>query len=355
MKYLATLLVFLGFMGVSAASNAQITLSSGDYINSFTEVGTVTSFLASTPSQFVNVLATNGVNQTWDFTGKTYTQEATNASATIISPSQAPLNTDPDFATATHVLKSANATGDTISYVYVKINSSGVYDLGIVGQTGQTAMKILSFTPPLQDVKFPLEYQQTWNSTPTINSPNFPPGMSMTINSQSVVDSWGTLILPTGGTHQTLRIRTNQLSTTSFLGNNIHDTSYIFRWVTREGFGADVSANGNQQPVSASYFVASGGNNSVASNSEDPLSIRFSQNPVSNEPTQLFYSMTNSEPVRIEMMDALGHNVRMLMDGRADAGINVVPIDPRSLDAGTYFVRITSPNMTEMRKLVIVR
>jgi hypothetical protein len=45
----------------------------------------------------------------------------------------------------------------------------------------------------------------------------------------------------------------------------------------------------------------------------------------------------------------------MLQNGHAQAGQNVIPIDPTKLSAGTYFIRVNAEGTTATRKLIITK
>jgi hypothetical protein len=101
------------------------------------------------------------------------------------------------------------------------------------------------------------------------------------------------------------------------------------------------------------------GGASVSSNtsasSNDGLSLTITENPASSAGTKIVYTLHNGGLTQVLLMDELGRTVRMLQNGDALAGQNIVSLDTRSLAPGTYFVRVEADGMTAMQKLVISR
>lgn len=98
-------------------------------------------------------------------------------------------------------------------------------------------------------------------------------------------------------------------------------------------------------------------NSSVAS-SDAPdagLNLSLSENPASSAEVKVTYTLRDAGAAQVELMDELGRSVRMLQNGPAIPGQNLVSIDPLSLAPGTYFVRLTADGASAMQKLVIAR
>ncbi len=85
------------------------------------------------------------------------------------------------------------------------------------------------------------------------------------------------------------------------------------------------------------------------------LSLALSQNPASSSGVTITYTLPEASVARVQLMDELGREVRMLQNGHASAGQNALTIDPLMIETGTYFVRIESNSMSAMQKLVITR
>ncbi len=102
-----------------------------------------------------------------------------------------------------------------------------------------------------------------------------------------------------------------------------------------------------------SYFASSSVTPSNAPASG--LTLALSGNPASGSPVTVSYTVPSSGIAEVTLMDALGREVRVLQNGRASAGQNVVTIDPLTIAPGSYFVRVEANGSSAMQKLVITR
>jgi hypothetical protein len=85
------------------------------------------------------------------------------------------------------------------------------------------------------------------------------------------------------------------------------------------------------------------------------LNLTLSENPASASEVKITYALPDAGAAQLMVMDELGRSVRMLQNGRASVGENVVSIDPLTLAPGTYFVRVEANGASAMQKLVITR
>ena len=339
---------------------SQITLTSDDEASRIGSLPHAHSFDANDTVGLCALAALSGPGLTWDFSGKKFTASPTTSKDTMFDyPGGAALANDPDFLTATKVIKSVpNDATKATTYSFYKINSEGLWSLGESQDSLGVLSKLSWFSPPLQQFKFPLTYQSTWTSTSTENSKYSKPGESVSITESTVVDSWGTLILPGWAAEPALRMCTQTTTADSSSGVALFSfTSKTLNWFTKSGREANIIADKNQVPLGAAYSIPASPN-SVASQLpeiEDILTPRLSNNPVSNGETQLYYTMKADGNAQVSMMDALGHDVRMLQNGRVSAGQNIIPIDASALTPGTYFLHIAAEGTTVTRKVVITR
>jgi hypothetical protein len=102
-----------------------------------------------------------------------------------------------------------------------------------------------------------------------------------------------------------------------------------------------------------SEFVAS--SVAPAGATDAGLSLALSGNPASGSEVKAIYTLSTAGTAQVKLTDELGRDVRVLQDGRASAGQNVVAIDPLTVEPGTYFVRVEANGMTAMQKLVVTR
>lgn len=85
------------------------------------------------------------------------------------------------------------------------------------------------------------------------------------------------------------------------------------------------------------------------------LNLALSENPASSSEVKVTFTLSDAGSAQVELMDVLGRSVRMLQNGPALPGQNMVFIDPLTLAPGTYFVRLTADGVSAMQKLVITR
>ncbi len=363
MKTIVTIVLLSSVLLLTQRSAAQITISSDDFLTGFNASNNGATFDSGDTTISKGLLATNGVNCTWDFTKMAFTPSISSSTTTMIDyPGGAALANDPAFTSANKVMKDVPTDPtQAITYTFYTINSTGWYMLGITQDSVGTKTKIASYSPALQQYKFPLTYQTVWKSTSSVTQSIFPipAGVDVGAVVNSVVDSYGALLLPGGGSQPSIRVRSSMAITFSVFGLQVAPPliTYSFDWLTKTGYSAAIATDSAGKPINVSY-TAPKGSGSVASlfpMMDDPMTVRLSNNPVSNGETQLYYTMKADGNAQVSMMDALGHDVRMLQNGRVSAGQNIIPIDASALTPGTYFLHIAAEGTTVTRKLVVTR
>lgn len=307
---------------------------------------------------------------TWDFGGRVWTPVSSSSGGTttlLTYPGDAALASDADFTTSTHVLKTVNDNpADGIIYQFLKLDQTGFWIVGMSQDSSGVQSKILAYSPPLQQFKFPFTYGTSWSGTSDIHIPSSFPGMVITQSVDAVVDGYGTLMTPTsahqkGGvilaSNDVLRLRTKNTTSVSFGAFSNVSVTYDFNWYTKTGYSANIGADTLQVPQSV-YYSTPGGSTSVAdkfSSAEELLNLRLSANPVSNSETKIYYTLKTSGNTEVSVMDVMGRQVNMLYKGHAEQGQNLIPIDASKLSAGTYFIRVNAEGLTATRKLIITK
>ncbi len=89
--------------------------------------------------------------------------------------------------------------------------------------------------------------------------------------------------------------------------------------------------------------------------SDAGLKLAISGNPASGSGVTITYTMSDAGPTQVSVMDELGRTVRVLQNGMALSGQNVLTLDPLSFAPGSYFVRLSSNGESVTEKLVITR
>ncbi|PLX28530.1 MAG: hypothetical protein C0600_09650 [Ignavibacteria bacterium] len=74
-----------------------------------------------------------------------------------------------------------------------------------------------------------------------------------------------------------------------------------------------------------------------------------------NPSTTIEYAVPVDEHVKITVFDALGREVKVLVDGFTQAGSHQVLFEAKGLTTGIYFYRMETPNFSTMRKMVVAK
>lgn len=74
-----------------------------------------------------------------------------------------------------------------------------------------------------------------------------------------------------------------------------------------------------------------------------------------NPTTQISYSIPRSENVVVEVFNVMGQRVVTLFSGRQSPGLHSVTFDASSLSSGIYIYRLTAGNITETKKMLLVK
>ncbi len=110
------------------------------------------------------------------------------------------------------------------------------------------------------------------------------------------------------------------------------------------------------EPVTAAFAVAGEAGPSEAS----PLGLTVRPNPAGGR-VEVVLTLAAASDVRVVIVDALGRDVAVVLDGPVSAGERVVGVDTTSWPAGVYVVRATSgahrvnPDLTVTARLVVAR
>lgn len=90
---------------------------------------------------------------------------------------------------------------------------------------------------------------------------------------------------------------------------------------------------------------------------ELPATVNLAQNYPNpfNPSTTIEYELPSPEHVRLEVFDAQGHRVGLLMDGTRSAGRHSVRFDAGELASGLYLYRMQAGGKTYIRRMTLVR
>lgn len=74
-----------------------------------------------------------------------------------------------------------------------------------------------------------------------------------------------------------------------------------------------------------------------------------------NPETRISFSLAESGPAKLVLMDILGREVAVLKNERLEAGTHILMFNGSSLASGTYFLRLTSSGNSQVRKMVLMK
>jgi hypothetical protein len=359
MKYFVTALVLL-FSVTTAFS--QITLTYDQYLEGFANSKTGDSYTSTDTSGLRTIINTSGPNQSWDLGGRVYSKLQSDGTITVFTyPGNAPLASDPDLTSSTHVQKyvPSDPTQPTI-YSFFKIDQTGEYQTGTVQDSMGTVTKIFGYSPAEQLFKFPLTYQTSWTSSSDLHVNIGIPGVTASQKLDAVVDAFGSLILPTAivgknpvtSTTQTLRLKRTLTQTISFGGfGGYSSTTNTFEWLSTSNSAA-ITADSALNPIDITYTNTAATGSVSSSEIDNPLTIRIGSNPV-NTTTSLFVNIPTVGETSISFSDALGKNIIQVFNGFASTGSMTLPLNVNQLSNGTYFLRVQSSGYSAMRKVIV--
>jgi hypothetical protein len=324
---------------------AQPTFTSDQFLSAFEKAnsGGTTDYTSASSVGLQTFVTQTGQSQTWDLSSLAFSQGTTSSSGTSVVTYPGGATNASQFPSATHVFVSAN--GNDTTFEFVIISSSGLYVLGLSeDSSGKKTTQIL-YSSPLQLFKFPLTYGTQWTSTSTTQTTISGIPVTLTQTVDGVADAWGTVMLPNLTESQCVRVRTKQ--TLSAL--TITEASYNFNWYNASGFNLNISADSSQNADGADYSVPQ--SNSVAA-AIAASGVQILGNPAASG-SAVQFTMPEDANVKIEVLDVLGKQAELVMNGAAHSGVNNIPIRTDALMNGSYIVRVQSPNFTTTQKLVV--
>jgi aminopeptidase N len=97
--------------------------------------------------------------------------------------------------------------------------------------------------------------------------------------------------------------------------------------------------------------------NTVAEDAQQPLRFALGQNYPNpfNPSTTITYELAREGPVRLEVFDALGQLVDVLVNGAEQLGRHEVVFENRSLASGLYVYRLTAGTFVKSRAMILLK
>lgn len=106
----------------------------------------------------------------------------------------------------------------------------------------------------------------------------------------------------------------------------------------RDTIRVDATAIGNDDPVAPEKF-------SLSQNYPNPF----------NAQTTISFALSNESHVKIQVYNVLGQEISTLVDEDRPAGDNQVVWNANAVTSGVYFYRIQADNLTETKRMVLLK
>jgi hypothetical protein len=122
------------------------------------------------------------------------------------------------------------------------------------------------------------------------------------------------------------------------------------------------TTDGSVQPSTANFTVTPESPTAVKAPPVQPTTYSLEQNYPNpfNPTTQIAFNIEQSEHVTIDIFNILGQRVATLVNSNLGAGVHVVTWDGRNqhgelMPSGVYFYRLSTPNFTAVKKMVLLK
>jgi len=338
--------ICLAFVTLVPAS-AQITITAND-MNSALSPGNTIASRQDTSTRTANIGVLGATS--WDFSSI-----VTNFTATSMT-------VRPD--TTPHYSNFPNSThGYKVGTIY------GYYTLGtdllLLGAGYSSPFEVLLKNNPSQILyQLPMTLGTSWTSTYEETSTIVSLGFTTVTNyvRNNTVDAYGPMTLPGGGTYEALRLRVDTRATTG--GGNVRSIMYYF--IAKNGAQVFVAAADTNQPNTGTIRVSNmswngpiGGATAVGETSERRLPSSFAleqnyPNPF-NPSTTIEFDLPRSSHVKLVVVNVLGENVATLVDRQLPQGRYTERFDVGNLPSGVYFYKLQAPEMSLVKKMMLLR
>ncbi len=285
----------------------------------------------------------SGANITWDFTSLTQTGSLTSH---MIDPAT--------------TLKGSSVTEANLALVedantfYFKVSKDGIEQYGSAAGT-----TVSTFTEPFVKIKYPFSYGDvvSGNFNTKLETGTTPCNCGGAFKVEA--DAWGTLILPNGVYHNTLRIK----QTRTFSSSDTSNKEITYRW-----YGSSVryplmviikfENQGKSTLARVAYYAHSQNENIVSGMNSMVITgqgIDVYPNPITNVIT-VAYQVNSTSSVSIDLFDASGGVVKSLLSptikepGKYTDDFNI----SSNLPSGNYFVKAAIGNQSYVKKVIKV-
>lgn len=363
MKLSLVLAVCAGMLaGSPKAALSQITIGNNDLENYF---GVGKSWMLYENSGgakgiYVGVPSTSAA-QTWTVPAMTFTDSSRSDNVSLSSCAYSA-----NFPGATYVQKTISGlTGGTREvFRFVRVSNDTLYTLGGAEHLFGTHNGLpvdTSLVDHSSDIMDVLPWKLGQSRISSLDTTEEAGGMTKIEKVIKACDAFGTLNLPRGS-FQALRMKSTDINY-YYSGSTLVsvDTSYYFEFMTREGQRVEVDGvSENSETVDAgSITITYVVNTPTAVTHRRPTPATFSlgqnyPNPF-NPTTSVSFEIPATSHVTLRVYDALGREVRTLVNEVKQPGKYRVRFDAAGLPSGMYLYRLVAGTYSATKKLMLTK
>jgi hypothetical protein len=309
----------------------------------------------------VNVGSASGSAQTWNFTGRNYSNIYREMYLSAASTPFTGLFPSTSLASYT---KDSSSTGKYETWTYGQLTTTDYLNAGSVTRVSGTAHDttlVDSLAPAQSTFKIPLQYNLSWNYNAVPKLTNLGQGVQ-TRSTKSVayiVDAFGTVSVP-GKTFDALRLKSTEIDSieTIFNGNSYGTqvtTVVSYLWIGRDGSSASATVS---PTVVVSYSIPAGSATSVEPvpfNGPTVFSLGQNYPNPFNPSTNIEFGIQSAGQTTLRVFNVLGQEVATLVDGYLPAGHYRVNFNANDLASGLYIYAIQSGENRTARKMILMK
>lgn len=347
------------FIAVPVATFAQITITENDYaqIQAF---GTLLQGVNQASSTLD--IGSPGQNS-WDFSSLS---EQIFPGQAILDPLATPFSTD--FPNATHAFGPAFGSQLGI-WSYTALGNNRQEVLGSVTKLQENVATFNFNEPPEIDFQFPMTSGSAWPSRATALSVTVTDGIAgdttrTTLVRTNSVDAFGTMKLPDGRTVDALRIKKKLTEIRDILGvPTVVGRTLMYTFVSRTGESVFIITADTLQSDSGliNGLIVGWSKVDATNTAVDEVDIPSTSSLLSNYPnpfnpqTTISYQLARSGRVQLNIYNAIGERVATLVHALKPAGEHTFTFDASDLPSGIYFYSLTTGDVRQTRKMVLLK
>jgi hypothetical protein len=266
-------------------------------------------------------------------------------------------------------LAAAHFPGDTVFggagfYNVLSFSGGQLWGLGKI-QGDNSSYKVVHRIPGEEIFSFPLTEGETWNYNMINVDTTFVSGYLQSSSADTnqrttVIDGYGTLILPGGDSLQCLRITQGDANPSAQYDDSFFFVTQSGTFITinasRSGESAGVIGIGSAQIIEGNVATAVRTPHSV------PAGFALYQNYPNpfNPSTAISYELSAKSQVSLKVYDVLGREVATLVDGEQNAGVYKVNFNAAGFASGVYFYRLAAvgnngKTFSSVKKLMLMK